>query len=301
MPSKQSRRWCYTVFTEEDLEYMDSMSFKCSERETCPETKKQHWQGYVEFKKKISLGGLKKVDATAHWEAAKGSAQDNMAYCAKENNGTYSEFGKTMQQGDRTDINVLRDTVLAGKSANDIAEETPQAFHQYGRLIERLETIAMNKRNRTEPTMIVWIWGKTGTGKSYSLSERIAALGRSIDKAYWHPVEDKGWWDNYNQQDDVIFDDFRGEIPFQTLLRLADRYQTQVSRRAKAPLSFISKTIWITSSKNPQGIYGNVCDDQNRLEQLLRRCKEIIHLENPFSDIGESVYNVVEHVSADAE
>jgi len=44
-----------------------------------------HLQGYIEFRDKVLLSQLKKIDKKIHWEKAKGSATDNYMYCCKEN------------------------------------------------------------------------------------------------------------------------------------------------------------------------------------------------------------------------
>lgn len=45
-----------------------------------------HIQGYIEFKKKIRLTALKKLNIKIHWEIAKGNREQNINYCSKDNN-----------------------------------------------------------------------------------------------------------------------------------------------------------------------------------------------------------------------
>ncbi|MGN5495186.1 hypothetical protein ACLJCJ_09470, partial [Campylobacter coli] len=79
---------------------------------------------------------------------------------------------------------------------------------------------------------------KTGTGKSHIARE--LAENQPI---YNHTVKDKGWWDRYEQQPVVIFDDFRGEIEYNEILKLVDKYPHHVSRRGQKPLSFNSNLV----------------------------------------------------------
>jgi hypothetical protein len=58
------------------------------------------------------------------------------------------------KQGERTDLNVLRDEILAGKSVQEIALENPDGFHQYGRTLKKLETIALRRKFRTWTTKV---------------------------------------------------------------------------------------------------------------------------------------------------
>jgi len=56
-----------------------------------------HFQGYVVYKNARALVGVRKVLPTAHWEIAKGDADQNRVYCTKDDTrlaGTApSEFG----------------------------------------------------------------------------------------------------------------------------------------------------------------------------------------------------------------
>lgn len=285
------------MYLQEDMNYL------VYQKETCPTTLKSHWQGYVEMKKKITMGGLKKkVSANAHWEIAKGSADQNKAYCHKDQEGASdkAEFGVPMAQGERTDLEGIAQSIKEGAKVNDLAEMNPQSFHTFGRTMDRLETIRMNKNVRTEMTTITWLWGRTGTGKSHMLTELIAKEGRNINEAYWHNVHDKMWWDGYYQQDDVILDDFRGEIPFQQLLRLADKYPMTVAQRNKQPMNFVSKKIWVTSSKSPEQCYAAMTGAEDRVSQLLRRIVQTEHL--TYSYVGrDNDDEKYELISADAE
>jgi len=53
-------------------------------QEECPDTKKIHMQGYVEFKKETRFSTLKKHMPRTHFEAAKGNRDANIAYCTKD-------------------------------------------------------------------------------------------------------------------------------------------------------------------------------------------------------------------------
>ncbi len=63
------------------------------------------------------------------------------------------------------------------------------------------------------PTISLWI-GPTRTGKSSSCP-------RPPD-AYWHPGGN--WWDGYNGQKIVVFDEFYGQIAYSNMLRILDRH-----------------------------------------------------------------------------
>ena len=69
----------------------------------------------------------------------------------------------------------------------------------------------------------------------------------------------------------VIFDEFRGQIPFNELLRIVDIHPTySVRRRCREPMPFISKKVIITSALPPWEVYKHL-DQGDSLAQLYRR------------------------------
>lgn len=67
------------------------------QKETCPQTKLDHYQGYCEFKREYSLGNIKTIfkDKTIHVETARHSRAVNVKYCTKNESyaGERFEFG----------------------------------------------------------------------------------------------------------------------------------------------------------------------------------------------------------------
>ena len=119
-------------------------------------------------------------------------------------------------------------------------------------------------------TEAVWIYGATGVGKSHHAFEGYDPATHYI----WS--HDKGWWDGYNGHPIVIMNDYRGEIAYNNLLKLIDRWPEKVSRRGREPTQFLAKKVIITSSLSPSDVYKNRMEE-DKLEQLLRRC-EVIHM-----------------------
>ncbi len=114
----QSRNWCFTDFDlldwskifkrEEDIRYI------CWGLETCPQTKKKHYQGWIQIDKKKRLGGMKKVcqSKKLHLEACRGTEGQNEKYCQKDN--LYKKEGEFTTQGKRTDLDELKKIIDRG-------------------------------------------------------------------------------------------------------------------------------------------------------------------------------------------
>lgn len=223
-----------------------------------------HYQGYIHFKNAIEFNTLKKILVRAHIEVAKGSPEQNRTYCTKEGK-ILVEMGELPKgQGCRTDLNKIKDNIVNGDKVDNIIMETPMVYHQYGRTLNKIEDLCMRKKYRTEMTKGIWYFGSTGVGKSH-----LAFDGFTPETHYVYP-NDNGWWDGYTQQDTVIFNDFRGEITYNFLLQLVDKWPLTVKRRCREPMPFTSKLVIITSSLAPEDLF-NRRNEEDDIAQLMRR------------------------------
>jgi len=263
--TQRSRSFCFTLNNYTQQEYDLLKSINCQYiilGKEVGEKGTPHIQGYLYFSNARSFNATKKLMSRWHLEICKGSADQNIEYCKKDKN--FEEFGTRPQPGKRTDLILIKEEIMEGKKVDDIALENPNIFHQYGRTLNKLEDLAMRKKFRTEMTAGIWYWGPTGVGKSHKAFE-----GFTPETHYVWP-KDGHWWDAYTQQDIVIINDFRGEIPYNDLLQMVDKWPYFVRRRGREPIPFISKKIIITSSLPPEEIYKHR-NAEDRIEQLLRR------------------------------
>lgn len=118
---------------------------------------------------------------------------------------------------------------------------------------------------------MVWSYGETGVGKTRAVYARYP-----IDEIY---VKDESkWWDGYRGQQVILFDDFRGQIPFNVMLRILDRYP--YAGQVKGGYCNInSPVIVITSSLRPNKVYmSDKLQKEDSLKQLLRRIDYVYEL-----------------------
>lgn len=99
----QIANWCFTIYPDsigsDDL-VLDVMNrigedskWAIFGAETCPTTKRLHFQCYTILKKRARLTELaKRYHRTIHWEIARGSPSQNWDYCTKEDKHPI-EFG----------------------------------------------------------------------------------------------------------------------------------------------------------------------------------------------------------------
>ncbi len=95
----RSRYWVFTDFQTSKQHYSkwlklaedddNTCTYVCFGIEVAPTTGKKHLQGYVEFKNKLSLNGVRKrlkdISVEMHLEMRRGSQQEAVDYCKKVN------------------------------------------------------------------------------------------------------------------------------------------------------------------------------------------------------------------------
>lgn len=275
----RSRDYVFTSYCDEPIGFNEKMmTYLLYAPEKCPTTGRSHWQGYVVWKSAKTLRACNKQLGCSVFKA-QGSVEQQLDYIrgpynkdgkSKPFNPDWKEFGKRPSQGERTDLNEIKEAILNDeKTVNDIILEKPILYHQYGRTLDKIEDLRLRQKFRTEMTECIWYYGPTGVGKSHKAFENYSPNTHYVWPKDGHGT---GWWDKYIQQDIVIFNDFRGEIPYNDLLQLIDKWPYDVRRRGREPMPFTSKRIIITSSLPPEKIY-HYRDDEDKIEQLLRRVK----------------------------
>lgn len=239
-------------------------------KEHAPTTGTPHLQGAVYFKSAKTRSAITKgVGTGGRWFGMRGTCQQCLDYCTKEDKDA-AVWGEMPQQGERTDLNKLRDRIVAGEKVDDIILAEPVVGYKYGRPAREMETIVRRQAWRKWKTELIWYWGPTGTGKSWHCFQ-----GYSPETHYLKNGSDK-WWGGYSGQDIVVINDFRGAIEFDELLRLNDHWPHNVSVKFQEDRPFVSKKILISSSLHPEEVYRNRAAN-DKLVQFCRRA-EIVHL-----------------------
>lgn len=248
------RRFCLTLNNYSESEEMSfknlpSVKYICYGREGNGVGRTPHLQAYVELdkSKRWTVSTLRKHiekhqfpdPCRWHIEVARGTPDQNVAYCKKE--GQFFESGVRMRQGKRSDLDEVTDIVRGGASMLDVARECPAAFIKYHCGIQKLITTLSNTC-RDSPTLGYWCHGPTGSGKSrwaHSLSP-----GSTYVKEAATP-----WFCGYRNQETVVIDDYRpnAELNFSFLLRLVDRYPLLVRLKGVDSVQFNSRRVVVTS------------------------------------------------------
>ncbi len=151
-------------------------------------------------------------------------------------------------QGERTEIQAVMTRVREGATDREIAEEFAGSWVRYHRAFERYRAI-LQPVERDWITHTTVLWGPPGTGKTHRAHE-LAGAG-----AYWVTYGTNAgapqYYDGYDGQECVVFDEFFGQIRKQEMCKLLDRYPCNVpTRGGQSP--WLAKRVIITSNVCPE-------------------------------------------------
>lgn len=184
-----------------------------------------HYQGYIQLAQRKRLTWLKdKINNSAWWKACDGNGEQNEAYCTKEETRIQGpwRFGDpyTVGKGRRTDYEAAYKAIKAAARWNDalvknLTDIAPNlVFNNYGNL-NKIFRDAHPAKERGAVEVIVII-GQTGQGKS-RLVRDVTTNDDGTSTAYkpmiqYHTGGSTIWWDGYNGQQDIWFDDVRRDL-----------------------------------------------------------------------------------------
>lgn len=154
--------------------------------------------------------------------------------------------------------------LLAGETLRSLVDEHPELIVRYDKIQRAMLSYELDGNPPERDVKAIWIWGPSGIGKSRSIWTKYG------HKAYWAGLTGGKWFDGYNGQAVVVFDDYdASRFQYHELLRLLDRYPLRVE--VKGGYTTAKWTVvCITSVNPPQQVYPNKYD-----QQLARRITAI--------------------------
>lgn len=262
------RRYVYTIYPDEELTGLDQFerslrgvpSFRglCHQLEQCPSTGRIHLQGYVEFAKPQRQSALKKLHATAHWEPAKGTRKQCVAYCTKDET-RYAEgvcdpvLTEVVTQGKRNDLLEVTQGITRGEITRDhLFTDRPDLVCKYAKgLNELFNWRARQERMGDRELTVEILHGDAGVGKT-----RFAYNSTKPDDVFILNKSNSGnlWWDNYEGQRTLVIDDFYGWVEHSVILRILDRYPFRLEIKGSTTWANWTR-VYITSNRHPSTWY----------------------------------------------
>ena len=232
------------------------------------ETHYRHYQGFVRFTKTMRMCAVKDWlgEPAVHLEPQKGTPEQASDYCKKDGAIVVNYGTLETDKGKRTDIEEWTKAVRSGMAEVDLWDEFPTQMTLYGRAYEKLVSLRLKEQQAEGFTKLEvhYIYGQPGTGKTRLVYEKDPDVYR-IDHGSGGSVL---WFNGYEGQKAVLFDDFRGNVKLAYMLQLLDGYKMQL--QVKGGYTYkLWERVYITSNVAPDMVYHGVDDASRRA--FLRR------------------------------
>jgi hypothetical protein len=228
--------------------------------EVAPTTGTEHIQGYIVFKTQKTMTGVKMVFDTAHWEVAKGTTEQNVAYCKKDDR--FYEYGtkpRSVKELAKESKERWADVIRSAKEGT-CDEEYPAEWIRYHSTLSKMCVL---KHEDNDELCGLWYYGASGTGKSRAARANFpGAYDKLLNK----------WWDNYEGEPSVILDDldhFHAPTMGHALKRYADHYPFRAEVKGSS-MVIRPKVIIVTSQYTIEELWPL---DVSLQEALKRRFK----------------------------
>lgn len=257
----RARKLCFTTYEAPSLQpesltetQKRKIRYFVYQQETCPETERHHWQGYIEFHTPVRRHEAQTLIGVpnCHVEYAHGTAEQNEKYCTKEESrvpGTMpvkwgtpaSAAGITHGSGNSSgggganaEANEVAMRILANPQVTneEIADISPGALLRHYNSVEQMRNAQQLERGKqTMRTVYVEvIWGDPGTGKTFSVFRR-----------FWGKLYSKNaatkWWCGYQREPVILIDEFTGgkdQLAVTEMNRIMDGYPYLVEPKGKS-------------------------------------------------------------------
>jgi len=263
--AKQSRIWCFTLQAQDSVveswtNSKDGVLKNPDESlvqggyyqiERAPTTGKIHAQGFLVLKRKAVFSTVKKLYPEAHWEPAKGTQKQNIAYCSKSETKVQGpfQFGQMQVPGKSKPLQSAIKLIKDGYGLKKVWDEYPEMVMLHSRGLSAGLCLQLGESPAWRSLEVHWYWGETGVGKTRRAFHEDPKLYYVVDKGKW--------WDGYTGQSTILFDEFYGEIQMKNMLRWLDGYPCQVPIKGGFVWAHWTK-VYITSNTDPKQMYPNV-------------------------------------------
>lgn len=273
----RSRKWCFTLNNPTEEEKKAVQEIKCEfivvglEHVEVPAEEENkggrgytpHLQGFIYFETLKSLAQLKALIPRAHLEVAKGTFAQNYAYCSKED--IFFENGiLPMDQDKKGEASAKKWTDAIEKAKRGAIDEIDASMQVrfYRTWKEYRKDYMVCPPDLDTGCCGIWYHGPSGAGKSRT--------ARALYPDAYKKMCNK-WWDGYQDQEDVIMEDFGLEhhVLGHHLKLWADRYGFLAEIKTTA-CAIRPKVIVVTSQYKIDQIW----QDGETRDAMHRRFKE---------------------------
>lgn len=205
------------------------------------------------------------------WLAPKRATdQQCIKYCSKEDN--FVSCGVPPVSRDISTLDEFVEDLKKDGDFSSVAMRHPTKALIYMKNAKILHNFYHEGNHEYAKPRVSIIYGSTGTGKTRSVY--LWAKNQEVRLFVKNSLL-RDWWDGYNGEEAVLFDDFRpGHFRLSDLLQLLDGYGLRVPVKT-AHTWFKPRYIFFTSDRDPRMWYRKFDQDPNVWAQFRRRISKI--------------------------
>lgn len=265
--TNKSRKWILTVnnpekygythdYIKEKIGQLKGVTYWCMSDEV-GEQGTPHTHIYLYAPAGVEFKTLKNKMDKPDIEKARGTSEQCRNYVFKEGKwlndakgetnkrDTHEEWGEmpVERPGKRNDLDELYEMIEQGQTNYQIISQQPKYINQFEKLDRIRQMVVEEKYKNTFREMeVTYIWGTTGAGKTRTIMEKYG-----YDKVY-RVTDYKHPFDQYQQQDVVVFEEFRpGSMSLTDMLNLLDGYPVVLPCRYSNKIACYTKVYILTN------------------------------------------------------
>ena len=244
----------------------------------------KHLQGFMHYNRQIDFSMVKTIFPTIHLDACTESNYYYRAYCCKQDTKIegydFFEHGVLVEERQRTDTAQFAQDVL------DVNIPITELFIKYPTLtmhgLPKIKALRQEKLeehfgNVTRDVHVTYIYGKSRAGKTTYPKRVLGYTPKQIAKV--GKYNSTGQFDQYNMQDIIVFDEFKGQIPLTEMNDYIEGEPLNLSARNTNRVACYTKVFIISNYPlSEQYKKARRDGDEPSYEAFCNRIHEIIYM-----------------------
>lgn len=239
------------------------------------ETEYRHWQIYIENESQIRFSTLRSKFPKGHFEKRVSTKEACFSYVTKEDTSLGVQISngemnlRVKKPGRAEQFDRYRTLILTGTKtvAQLVLEDSGALAHHKSLQILEYEYRKKLYKGRIRDIEVHYIFGKTGVGKT-----------RLVYDLYQNRYEDlyvvsdySNPFDLYDNEDCLVLDEFAGQLEVEAMLKILDRYPTELRARYQNRQANFTK-VYILSNVELDDCYSaSRLRNSRQWDALLRR------------------------------
>jgi hypothetical protein len=278
---------CFFKSYEMASEYfkqIDFIKYLCFQNDKGEEGENLHLQGFMTYHRPMDFNIVKKIYPSIHLDPCFCSNTEAREYCKKERTRQdeypFFEYGDFVEERQRVDTEKFTQDIL------DLTVPITELFKRYKTLTlqslprikqMRQEVLTEMYSDKVRDVNVTYIYGVSRAGKSTYPRRVLGYTPKEVAKV--GKYNSTGQFDDYNMQDVIVFDEFRGQLPLTEMNDYIEGEPLHLSARQTNRLAIYTK-VFIISNYPLSEQYKKAREDGDTpsYDSFCNRIKEIIYM-----------------------